>query len=215
MNLEENQIFTKVFMWMFIGLLITFGTGYYISLNSNMFYNVFSKYYIFLAIIEIGVAIFLSVRIRKMNPMTAKILYLLYTFLTGLTFSAIFVAYKVTSIIFVFGISALIFGIFAAIGYFTKLDLSKIGIYLLMILIGIILCSIINIFIKSETFNLALVIVCLILFIIYVAYDIQVIKRNMYGIPDEENLAIYGAFQLYIDFINIFIRLLQLFGDRN
>ena len=214
MSIENNQIFTKVFMWMFIGLLVTFGTGYYISLNSNMFYNVFAKYYLILAIIEIGVAIFLSVRIRKMSSMTAKILYLLYTFLTGLTFSAIFVVYEVTSIIYVFGISALIFGIFAAIGYFTKIDLSRIGVYLIMILIGIIICSIINIFVKSEAFNLGLVIAALIIFIIYVAYDIQVIKKNMYGIPDEENLAIYGAFQLYLDFINIFIRLLELFGNR-
>ena len=214
MSIENNQIFTKVFMWMFIGLLVTFGTGYYISLNSNMFYNVFAKYYLILAIIEIGVAIFLSVRIRKMSSMTAKILYLLYTFLTGLTFSAIFVVYEVTSIIYVFGISALIFGIFAAIGYFTKIDLSRIGVYLMMILIGIIICSIINIFVKSEVFNLGLVIAALIIFIIYVAYDIQVIKKNMYGIPDEENLAIYGAFQLYLDFINIFIRLLELFGNR-
>lgn len=214
MSLENNQIFTKVFMWMFIGLLITFGTGYYVSLNSNMFHNVFAKYYLVLAIIEIGVAIFLSVRIRKMSPMTAKILYLLYTFLTGLTFSAIFVVYEISSIIYVFGISALIFGIFAAIGYFTKMDLTRIGVYLMMILIGIILCSIINIFVKSAAFNLGLVIACLIIFIIYVAYDIQVIKRNMYGIPDEENLAIYGAFQLYLDFINIFIRLLELFGNK-
>ena len=179
-----------------------------------MFYNVFVKYYLFLDIIEIAVAVFLSVRIRKMSSMTAKILYLLYTFLTGLTFSAIFVVYEVTSIIYVFGISALIFGIFAAIGYFTKIDLSRIGVYLMMILIGIIICSIINIFVKSEAFNLGLVIAALIIFIIYVAYDIQVIKKNMYGIPDEENLAIYGAFQLYLDFINIFIRLLELFGNR-
>ena len=214
MDLENNQIFTKVFMWMFVGLLVTFGIGYYVSLNANMLYNVFSKYYLVLAIAEIGVAVFLSVRIRKIKPTTAKILYLLYTFLTGLTFSAIFVVYEITSIIYVFGISALIFGIFAALGYFTKMDLSKIGVYLMMILIGIIICSIINIFVKSDTFNLGLVIAALIIFIIYVAYDIQVIKRNLYAIPDEENLAIYGAFQLYLDFINIFIRLLQLFGDR-
>lgn len=214
MDLDNNKIFTKIFMWMFVGLLITFGTGYYVSLNSNMFYNVFAKYYLILAIVEIGVAIFLSVRIRKMSPMTAKILYLLYTFLTGLTFSAIFVVYEITSIIFVFLISALIFGVFALIGYFTKIDLTRIGIYLMMALFGIIICSIINIFVHSETFNMALVIGALILFIIYVAYDIQVIKKNMYGIPEEDNLAIYGAFQLYIDFINIFIRLLELFGNR-
>ena len=214
MELSNNKIFSKVFMWMFVGLLITFGTGFYVSLNSNMFYNVFAKYYLVLAIVEIGVAIFLSVRIRKMSPMTAKILYILYTFLTGLTFSAIFVVYEITSIIFVFLISALIFGIFALIGYFTNIDLTRIGVYLMMALIGIIICSIINVFVQSETFNMTIVIIALILFIIYVAYDIQVIKKNMYGISEEDNLAVYGAFQLYLDFINIFIRLLELFGNR-
>ena len=212
--MENNQIFTKVFMWMFVGLLITFGVGYYVSLNANMLYNVFSKYYLFLAIIEIGVAVFLSVRIRKLNPMTAKILYLVYTFLTGLTFSSIFVVYKVTSIVFVFGISAAIFGLFAFLGYVTKMDLSKLGIYLMMALIGIILCSIINIFVKSEAFNFGLVVAGLLIFIAYIAYDIQVIKKNLYNISEEDNLAIFGAFQLYLDFINVFIRLLQLFGDR-
>ena len=215
MELSNNKIFSKVFMWMFVGLLITFGTGFYVSLNSNMFYNVFAKYYLVLAIVEIGVAIFLSVRIRKMSPMTAKILYILYTFLTGLTFSAIFVVYEITSIIFVFLISAIIFGIFALIGYFTNIDLTRIGVYLMMALIGIIICSIINIFVQSETFNMTIVIIALILFIIYVAYDIQVIKKNMYGISEEDNLAVYGAFQLYLDFINIFIDLLRLFGRDN
>lgn len=212
--MENNQIFTKVFMWMFIGLLITFGVGYYVSLNANMLYNIFSKYYLVLAIIEIGVAIFLSVRIRKLKPMTAKILYLLYTFLTGLTFSSIFIVYKVTSIIFVFGISAAIFGLFAFLGYVTKMDLSKLSIYLLMAIIGVMLCSIINMFVKSEAFNFGLVVAGLLIFIIYIAYDIQAIKRDTLNIPEEENLAIFGAFQLYLDFINVFIRLLQLFGDR-
>jgi len=211
----DNKIFSKVFFWMFIGLAITFGVGYYVSINDVMLYNVFKKYYIFLAIAEIAVVIWLSLKIRSMKPMTAKILYCLYSFLTGLTFSSIFVVYNVTSIVYVFGITSLIFLIFALIGYFTKIDLTKIGIYLFMILIGIIICSLINMFIGSETFNLALTIICLIVFIIYVAYDIQIIKRNLYLIPEEDNLAIYGAFQLYLDFINIFLRLLQLFGKHN
>ena len=81
-----------------------------------------------------------------------------------------------------------------------------------MALLGVIICSIINIFVGSETFDLGITIVCLIVFIIYIAYDMQIIKRNLYLIPEEDNLAIYGALQLYLDFINIFLRLLQLFG---
>lgn len=208
----DNKIFSKVFMWMFIGLAITFGTGYYVSVNPNMLFNVFGSYYWILIIAEIVVVIWLSARIRKMKPMTAKILFCLYSFLTGLTFSSIFVVYQVTSIVYVFGITSIIFLIFALIGYFTKIDLTKLGTYLFMALLGVIICSIINIFVKSSAFDLGLTIICLIIFIAYIAYDIQIIKRNLYMITEEDNLAIYGALQLYLDFINIFLRLLQLFG---
>ena len=213
--IESNKLFSKVFFWMFIGLAITFGIGYYVSVNANMLYNVFNTYYWFLVIAELVVVIVLSARIRKMKPTTAKIMFCLYSFITGLTFSSIFVVYNITSIVYVFGITSLIFLIFALIGYYTKIDLTKIGVYLFMILFGIIICSIINIFVGSQTFDLALTIICLIVFIIYIAYDMQVIKRNLYLIPEEDNLAIYGALQLYLDFINIFLRLLQLFGRNN
>ena len=210
--LQENKIFSKIFFWMFVGLAITFGIGYYVSINENMLYNVFAKYYWLLIIAELVVVIWLSARIRKMKPTTAKILFCLYSFITGLTFSSIFVVYQMTSIVMVFGITSLIFLIFALIGYYTKLDLTKIGTYLFMILIGVIICSIINMFIGSSSFDLVLTIICLVVFIAYIAYDIQIIKRNLYHISEEDNLAIYGALQLYLDFINIFLRLLQLFG---
>ena len=212
--LEENKIFSKIFFWMIIGLAITFGIGYYVSLNSNMLYNVFSKYYMLLIIAEIVVVIWLSARIRKMNPTTAKILFCLYSFLTGLTFSSIFVLYQMTSIVLIFGITSLIFLIFALIGYFTKIDLTKLGVYLFMGLLGVIICSIINMFVKSGTFDLTLTIIALIIFIADIAYDIHIIKRNLHTFEEQDNLAIFGALQLYLDFINIFLRLLQLFGRR-
>ena len=210
--LESNKLFSKVFLWMFIGLAITFGVGYYVSLNENMLFNVFSKYYMLFIIAELIVVLVLSARIRKLKPTTAKVLFCLYSFLTGLTFSSIFVIYQMMSIMYVFGITSLIFLIFALIGYFTKIDLSKIGVYLFMALLGVVICTIINMFVGSETFDLGITIVCLVVFIIYIAYDIQVIKRNLYTISEEDNLAIYGALQLYLDFINIFLRLLRLFG---
>lgn len=210
--LQDNKIFSKIFFWMFIGLAITFGVGYYVSINENMLYNVFSTYYIFLIIAELVVVIWLSARINKMQPTTAKILFCVYSFITGLTFSSIFVVYEMMSIMYVFGITSIIFLIFALIGYYTNIDLTKIGVYLFMMLIGVIICSIINIFVGSYKFDLVLTIICLVVFIIYIAYDIQVIKRKMYNIANEDNFAIFGALQLYLDFINIFIRLLQLFG---
>lgn len=210
--LQDNKIFSKIFFWMFIGLAITFGVGYYVSLNENMLYNVFSKYYIFFIIAELVVVIWLSARINKMQPMTAKILFCLYSFITGLTFSSIFVVYEMMSIMLIFGITSLIFLIFALIGYYTNIDLTKFGVYLFMALIGVIICNLINIFVGSYKFDLGITIVCLIIFIAYIAYDMQVIKKRLYHIAEEDNLAIYGALQLYLDFINIFIRLLQLFG---
>lgn len=215
MELTDNKVFSKIFMWMFIGLAITFGVGYYVSCNANMLYNIFAKGYFILAIIELLVVIVLSMCINKLSPMAAKILFCAYAFLTGLTFSGIFVVYEITSIIYVFGITALIFLIFSLLGYYTNIDLTKIGIYLFMALIAIIIASIINIFVGSETLDLGITIVAILIFIGYVAYDINVIKRNL-QFYNSENIAIYGALQLYLDFINLFIRLLKLFAkERN
>ena len=210
--IQENKLFSKIFFWMFIGLAITFGVGYYVSLNENMLFNVFSRYYIFFVIAEIAVVIWLSARINKMQPTTAKILFCLYSFLTGLTFSAVFVVYQMMSIITVFGITSVIFLVFALIGHYTKIDLTKLGVYLFMTLIGIIICSLINIFVGSSSFDLLLTIIGLVVFIAYVAYDVQIIKRQLYHIENEDNFAIFGALQLYLDFINIFLKLIQLFG---
>lgn len=212
----ENKLFAKIFMWMFIGLLVTFGVGYYVSTNEVMLENIFaSSMYWIIWIAEIVVVIVLSARIRKMSSLTAKVLFLLYSGLTGLTFSSIFILYELTSIMYVFLITSAICLVFGLIGYYTKLDLTKLSTYLFMALLGVLIASIINIFIGSETFDLGLCIIFLIIFIAYMAYDVNMLKRGMYGIDTEDNLAIYGAFQLYLDFINIFIRLIQLFGKRN
>lgn len=211
-----NKIFSKVFLWMFVGLLVTFGVAAYISTQKTMMYNLFSgSKYLIICLIEIIVVIVLSARIHKLSTMTAKILFLLYSFLTGVTISSIFVVYELQSIIFVFLIAALVFLLFGLIGYFTKMDITKLGSILFMALIASLACVIINMFVQSEAFNLGLNILCLVVFLGYVAYDIQIIKRNMYMIEDEDKAAIHGALQLYIDFINIFLRLLQLFGKNS
>lgn len=208
-----DKLFSKVFMWMFIGLAVTFGVAYYVSTKPIMLENVFKgSSYIFIVIAELLVVIFLSARINKMSTMTAAISFLLYSALTGLTFSLIFIAYEISSIIFIFGLTSIIFLVFGLLGYVTNIDLTKMGTYLMMALFGIIIATVINMFVGSETFDLGLCIVGIIVFVGFIAYDIQKIKQRMYAINNEDNLAIYGALQLYLDFINIFIRLLQLFG---
>lgn len=209
-----NKLYTKIYGWMFIGLIVTFLTGYYVSQNPNMLYNIFSTgTYILLVIIEIVVAVFLTAKIRNMNIITAKTLYILYSILTGLTFSSIFIAYKVESILYVFLIAALMFAVMSVIGNISKINILKIQSILFMGLIGIIIASIINIFINSYVFDLTLVIVGIVIFTLYIAYDTKKIKYIAESL-EEDKASIICAFQLYLDFINIFIDLMRLFGKR-
>ncbi len=215
--MSENKIMPKVFGWMFLGLLCTFITGYLISQNEFTVAKLLTGYTPFiLAIIEIVLVVFLSMRIHKMQPTTAKVTFLAYSIISGITFSSLFIYYEMASIIYVFFITALIFGIFAAIGYFTKLDLTKIGTYLLIGLIGAIICSVVNIFIGNSTFDMIISIVFVLVFIGMTAYDVQKIKQlDASGVIPSDNVAIYGALSLYLDFINLFIELLKLFGKRD
>lgn len=209
----KNSIFPKVFMWMFIGLLVSFGTGYYVYTNPNMLYNIFStNFYYVIIILELAIVIFLGVRIQKMNPLTAKLSFILYSIVTGLTLSIIFVAFEITSIIFVFIITAIIFLIFALLGYFTKIDLSKYSTIFMMGLLGLIIATIVNMFLNNAFFDIILSWIGIIIFVGLVAYDIQKIKRYEIIIDDQDKAAIISALDLYLDFINIFLRLLKLFG---
>lgn len=214
--MELNKVYSKVFGWMFIGLLLTFLTGYTVANNLNMLLFVYegNKWIIF-SIIEIVLVIFLSARIQKMSSITAKICFVIYSIVTGLTFSSIFLTYKLGSIIYVFGITALLFGIFALVGHFTKMNLNKIGTYLFMGLIGIIICGIINIFVGSETFDITICIIGIVIFLGYTAYDVKKINYLLQSFDNEDNLAIYGALELYLDFINLFLKLLRLFAKRD
>lgn len=209
----DNKLLSKSFLWMCIGLLVTFVTGFGVSMNGRMLENIFggSGFWI-LIILEFVLVIVLSARVMKMNPTTAKICFILYSFVSGLTFSSIFVVYELTSIMMIFLVSAIIFGIMAFIGYTTKVDLSRVGFYLLMALLGVILVSIINIFLGNGTLEIIICIICLLLFIGITAYDVQKIRAlESTGLP-EDNLAIYGALELYLDFINIFLQILELFA---
>ena len=210
--MEENKLFTKIYGWMFIGLLISAITGYMVSTNTNMLYNIYKtgSYWI-LALAEIGVCIWLSAGIRKMEITTAKILFCLYSFLTGLTFSAIFIAFRIDSIVAIFALTSLIFAIMSLIGKFTTMDLTKISTILFTGLIVIIIASFINIFIGSQTFDLGIAVLGIIIFMGYIAFDVQKIKYIAQAL-EEDKASIICAFELYLDFINLFIRLLRLLG---
>lgn len=213
-NMETNKLFSKVFMWMFLGLLTTGLTSYYVVSNPNILTNVMGgSTYLILIILEIGLVIFLSSRIKKMSFMTAWISFILYSLVNGITIASILIVYELSSIILMFGLTALLFLIFGLIGYFTKTDLSKFGNILLMMLIGILITSLVNIFLGNEMIDMIVCAVGVIVFLGIVAYDVQKIKQLTYVIEDNNKLAIIGALELYLDFINIFLYLLQLFGN--
>ena len=128
-----NRLLSKTFLWMFLGLFVTFITGYIVSINENMLLSIFGgPIFWIIIILEFALVIFFSARVHKMKPMTAKICFLLYSFVSGLTFSSIFVGFELGSVMYVFLISAVIFAIFGAIGYFTNVNLNKLGTFLLM-----------------------------------------------------------------------------------
>ena len=209
-----NQLLSKTFLWMFVGLLVTFLTGYIVSINENMVLSIFGGPIFWLIIIlEFALVIFFSVRVHKMRPVTAKICFLLYSFVSGLTFSSVFIGFDVGIVMYVFLIAAVVFAIFGAIGYFTNVDLNRIGVYLLMGLFAIIICCIVNLFLGNSTFDLIISIIALLIFFGFTAYDIQMVKiLGNQGI-DHDVVAINGAFQLYLDFINIFLHLLSIIGN--
>ncbi len=213
----ENKLMSKTFIWMFLGLMVTFLTGFAIANNETMILNIYkSSTYIVFCIVELILVIVLSAKVRTMGKTAARIFFLLYSFVSGLTFSSIFVIYKLNSILYVFLLAAVIFLVFGLIGYFTKLDLTKIGTYLIMALFAVIICLLINMFVANEKFDIVLTIISILIFMGFTAYDVQKIKRlGEDGSIPEDNLAIIGALELYLDYINIFLDLLRLFGNRN
>ena len=210
-----NKIYSKVYGWLFVGLLLTFATGAFFSNYENAIINLMSGAgYIIVLLVEFGLAIFLSARIHKMSSAMATFCYLLYSFVTGITFSTIFIAFDMKSLILIFFVTALVFGLFALFGMFTKLSLDKLGTILFMMLLAIIVASIINIFVGSSMFDIIICIIGILVFIGYIGYDVKKLPI-LFDSLGEENGAIYGAFQLYLDFINIFIYLVQLFGNND
>lgn len=209
-----NQLLSKTFLWMFVGLIVTFLTGYIVSINENMLLSIFGGPLFWLIIIlEFALVIFFSARVHKMKPITAKICFLLYSFVSGLTFSSVFVGFEISSVMYVFLIAAVVFAIFGAIGYFVNVDLNRISTFLIMGLLAIIICSFVNLFLANTTFDLIVSIIALIIFFGFTAYDIQKVKILSNAGMNNDVVAINGAFELYLDFINIFVHLLSIIGN--
>lgn len=209
-----NNYLAGIFAWMFAGLAVSGVVGWLISISQSsvqaIFYNPIA--FFVLIILQLGLVIYLSARITKLSPSAARGLFLAYAASVGVTLSVIFLAYSSTSITRVFFITASMFLIMAAVGYVTKVDLSKFGMILLMGLIGIIIASLVNIFLKSNTLQLVISYIGVVIFLGLTAYDIQKIKKIYSSFGEAGNMAILGALSLYLDFLNLFLFLLRIFG---
>lgn len=211
--MEERKLFTNVFKLMSIGLLITFITAYFVSTQDNIIYNIFDNgLYWWIIFAEIILVIALSAGIRKLNYITTVTMFGVYSFLTGLTFSLIFIVYELSSIAIIFGVSAFLFALFAFLGEYLKVDLTKYRTYIFVALIGIILVSVINLFLSNSLLDIIISIVVILVFLGITMYDIQKIKLLSSSNLDQKKVVIIGALDLYLDFVNIFINLLTLFG---
>lgn len=213
--MNKNKVLSEAFTWLFYGLILCFGVSFLATFNNSILKLVYfsfggMSYFIWL-IAEIVVALVLTVRIRKLKPTTAKILYLAYALLTGISLTGIFIVYTTSSLTYVFLATAVIFGIFALIGKNSKIDLSKWWIYLFIALLAIIILEIINIFLLNNTLNILICIASIIVFSIYIAYDISRALDENY-LSECENKGVFIAFQLFIDIINVFLDLLRLLG---
>lgn len=210
-----SKFFSGIYLWMFVGLIISGGVAYFTSVTPSMIRLVAGIYPIIL-IMELVVVIAFSALRKKASPKVAKILFIIYSAISGLTLSSIFLVYKIESIGVVFLSSALMFGLLAVYGYLTKNDLSSIGKVLLFALLAVIIMSLVNIFVGNSTFDIVISIISIVVFLGLTAWDMQSLKRIYeYYKNDERELSkmsIYGALDLYLDFINIFLELLNIFG---
>lgn len=209
----------RVFGKMCLGLLVTAFVSLGIASSPSFVEAVFSSNALFwgLLIAQFGVVIWLSAGINKMSAGTASLLFYLYSALTGVTLTPIFFVYTGDSIVKTFFITAGTFGAMAAYGYVTKRDLSKLGSILVMALLGLVVVSLVNLFMHSGTLSWIISGVGVLIFVGITAWDVQQIKQMAMETSEQNvgKLAAIGALNLYLDFINLFLYLLRFFGDRD
>jgi FtsH-binding integral membrane protein len=217
---EQQRFMVRVYNWMTAGLAITGFMAFYVSSNETIMNIIFGNPImpIVLMIAQIGLVFWLASRVMQMSVSQATGVFMLYAGLTGITFSFIFVVYTSASITSTFLVTAGTFGAMSLYGYTTKKDLTSWGSFLFMGLIGIIIASVVNIFMQSSMMHMIITYAGVLIFVGLTAYDTQKIKEmnilGNEGTDEDTKEAIRGALTLYLDFINLFLMLLRLMGDR-
>jgi len=222
-QIRVNSFIRSVYNWMAIGLGITGFVAYYVANTESLRQLIFGNRILFFGLIiaELGLVIAISARIQKMQASTATALFVLYSALNGATLSLIFLIYTASSITSTFFICAGTFAACSIYGWTTKRDLTSVGGFMTMGLIGIIIASVVNIFLRSPAMYMIISYIGVIVFVGLTAYDTQHLKNMAATQPDglEAGVvrkgAILGALKLYLDFINLFLMLLRIFGNRN
>ena len=221
---SENAVATlmrNMYAWMAIALVITGFTAFAVANTYSMISALVTSPIIYYGLIfaELGLVYYLSSRIFRMSFATAGLLFAVYSIVNGVTLSLIFLIFKIGSIVSTFFITAGTFGAMAVVGSFLKKDLSIIGRFALMALIGLIIAGVVNIFMRSEGFSFIIAIIGVLVFTALTAYDAQKMKNliaeNGYEVNENtQKLALIGALELYLDFVNLFLYLLRLLGSR-
>lgn len=219
MSTAFPALMRKVFVWMTLALAITGLTAYGVATSPAILSLIFSSKVTFFGLIiaEFALVFAISGAINRLSLSTATLLFILYSVINGATLSTIFFAFSVATIGKVFFITAGTFGAMALVGYTTKTDLTSMGKLLFMALLGIIIASVVNMFVASSGLDLILSYVGVLVFVGLTAYDTQKIKQMCQAAPDagesSQKLALIGALSLYLDFINLFLYLLRIFGN--
>ncbi len=219
---DTNVLLKGVYEWMMVGLLVSGLSAFMVVHSATLLHIIFGNPYMIwvLFLIELGLVIAISAGINKMDVSTARVLFILFSVVDGMTLASIFIVYTEASIATTFFIAAATFGVMSLYGYFTDTDLSSWGNLLFAALIGLIIAMIVNFFLQSAAFEWWLSVIGVILFVGLTAYDTQKIKalgEAMAEGSDAQSLgrvAVVGALTLYLDFINLFILMLEFFGNR-
>jgi len=216
----QRGFITRVYAWMTLGLIITAMASLFTLINTTFLTALLSNNWLFFGLLftELGLVIFLTAAINRLSPALAGLAFIVYASLNGITLSFLFLLYTSSSIIETFVICAAMFGIMSIFGYTTKRDLTSLGNLLLMGLIGLILSMLLNLLFQSTVIYWVATVVGILIFIGLIAYDTQKLKNMSLSVSGEQDVerkaSIMGALALYLDFINLFLLLLRIFGRR-
>ena len=216
---SSNNFLRKVFLYMVLGVAISFGTGIYLYLYNQELLFSLARYFNIMGIAGLGMVLILNFFLEKMSAGMARILFILYSLVIGTIFSTVGFAYSPLAILYAFASALTIFVVMSIYGFFTKEDLSSYRTFLIVGLISLIVMGLINIYLGVGVLYWIETIVGIVIFTGLIAYDVNRIKWQSYQLADGDNeamekMSIDGAFSLYLDFINLFFYLLRIFGRK-